>query len=123
MVFLSRPLRPYLPGRSWPQSQPGLRPRLRDGLRAGQRSARASWRSALAEGHLDGPLVGAAQDLQLERATAGRLERVEQVVPGAYRAGPGRHDQVALGEAGPRGRTVVCDVPDEQALGLRQAHG
>ncbi len=74
------------------------------------------------EPHLDGPLVGTAHHVQLNRARLGRcLQRVEQVIRVAYRAARGRHDQVALGQTGPGGRAVVFHPADEQAVGLRQA--
>src|SRR5215831_20316345 len=53
-----------------------------------------------AEGDLNDPFVGAADDGQLDGAATRGLERIEQVVVRAYRLARGRHDQVALGEPG-----------------------
>jgi hypothetical protein len=49
----------------------------------------------IGEGDLEGPLVGAAHDPQLEGAAPRRREGVEQVVGGADWPSRGRHDQVA----------------------------
>jgi EmrB/QacA subfamily drug resistance transporter len=79
--------------------------------------------AALGEHDLDGPLVGAAHDVELEGATPRRLQHLEQVIDRGDRAAGCRHDQVALGEASPRRRAVVGDLTDEEAVGLGQAHG
>ena len=79
--------------------------------------------AALAEGHLNCPFVGAAQDVQLERAAVSCLERVEQTVGCANRPARGRYDQVPLCEAGVGGRAVLHYLTDEQALGVGEAHG
>jgi len=93
---------------------PGPAGRRQDPGEAGLASA--------AERDLDGPLVGAAHDGELDRPTrGGRLQRVKQVVRVAHRLARGRHDQVALGQAGLGRRAVVLDAADEHALGLRQA--
>src|SRR5215831_7708527 len=76
-----------------------------------------------AERYLQGPLVGAAHEGQLDGAAACRLERVEQVIGAADRLARGRHDQVALRETGPGGRAVPSHLADEQALGVGQADG
>ena len=76
-----------------------------------------------AERHLQGTFVGAAHELQLDGAALRRLERVEQVIGTVYGLARGRHDQVALSEAGPGGRAVLGHLADEQALGVRQADG
>ncbi len=78
--------------------------------------------AVLAEYHVDGALLGAAQDGQLEGAAGRRrAQRAEQVVDGADGLARGRDDQVAAGQAGLGGRAVLGDLADEQAVGVRQA--
>jgi membrane protein DedA with SNARE-associated domain len=94
---------------------------LDEPLGHGHRRGPAGLRSA-AERHLDGPLVGAPDHVQLNRAAgSGCLQRVEQVVRVAHRPARGPHDQVALGQAGLAGRAVLFYPADEHALGLGQA--
>jgi len=57
----------------------------------------------LGEGDLEGPLAGAADDVEFEGAAACRREGVEQVIGCAGWLARGRHDQVARGEAGAGG--------------------
>ena len=74
------------------------------------------WLAVLAECHLDGAFVGAAQDGQLD-GLGGCLERAGQVVDRADWLAAGRHDQVTGCQASARGRAVLGDVADEQAVG------
>src|SRR5262249_57267355 len=98
----------------------------------GRRAACASWAEAggrddpwarlrllalAAERHLQGTFLGAAHELQLDGAALRRLERVEQVIGGAYRLARGRHDQVALSETGPGRPAVLGHVPGERPPG------
>src|SRR5690348_9586067 len=76
-----------------------------------------------AEGDLNDPFVGAADDSQLDAAAACGPERIEQVVGCANWLTGGRHDQVALGEARAGGRSVLHYLADEQAVGVGQADG
>lgn len=110
-----------------PLDQPAGQPGHRHGDvpspagRRGRDPGQAGLRSA-AERHLDGPLVGAADHGELNRAArSSRLQRVEQVVRVAHRPARGRHDQVALGQASLGGRAVVFHPADQHAVGLRQA--
>jgi hypothetical protein len=75
--------------------------------------------STLAETHGEGPLLGAAEDRQLER----RVEGLEQIVDPVDGAPGGRHDQVTLGESGPRRRTVVLHFANEQPVHVRLPDG
>ena len=49
----------------------------------------------IGEGDLEGPLVGAAHDLQFEDAAVRRREGVEQVIGCSEWPARGRHDQIA----------------------------
>src|ERR1700733_4951865 len=84
------------PSTSAPGRRPGRAPGRRRGLRELQRLA-VVWLAAISERDLDGPLVGAADDVECDGAALRGMQRVEQVVGGAYRVTRGRHDQVALG--------------------------
>ena len=81
------------------------------------------WLAVISEGDLNGPFVGAADDVELDGAAPCGLECVEQVVGGVYRVARGRHDQVALGDTRAGGRAVLGHVADEQAIGVGQADG
>jgi DNA-binding NarL/FixJ family response regulator len=78
--------------------------------------------AVLAEDHVHAALLGAAQDGQLDGAAGCRRpQRGEEVVGGAGGLARDRHDQVAPGQAGPRGRAVILNLADEQAVGLGEA--
>lgn len=81
------------------------------------------WLAVISEGDLNGPFVGAADDVELDGAARCGLECVEQVVGGGYRVTRGGHDQVALGETCAGGRAVLHHVADEQAIGVGQPDG
>src|SRR5579862_2449982 len=74
----------------------------------------------LAAADADGPLLEAANDLDLERYL-GRREGLDQGVGiGRLRAGDG-HNQVAFLDPGTGGIAVVLDTADQEAVTLRQA--
>jgi DNA-binding HxlR family transcriptional regulator len=75
-----------------------------------------------AEPNLNCPFLGAAEDRQLD-LTVGRVERLEQVVRASDRTTGRLHDQVALGDAGPRCWAVVFHVLYEQSVGFRKTDG
>src|SRR5258708_25789735 len=79
--------------------------------------------AGVGEGDLEGPLAGAADDVEFEGAAACRRERVEQVIGGAGWLARGRHDQVARAEAGAGGGAGCRDLADEQAVGVGEADG
>src|SRR5215469_294113 len=82
-----------------------------------------AWLAPISDGDLNGPLLGAADDVEVDGAALRGLERVEQLVGGADRVTCAAHNQVALREAGACGWAVFLHVADEQAVGVGQADG
>ena len=79
--------------------------------------------AVISQGDLNGPLFGAADEVELDGAALCGLECVEQVIRAVYRLTGSRHDQVALGDASASGRAVLYHALDEQAVGVGQAYG
>jgi hypothetical protein len=73
--------------------------------------------------HIDGPLVSAAQDFQLDNTVGCRLERLEQIIRVSNRSAGRLHNQVARFQPGPRRWAVILDKSDQQAFGIGKPHG
>ena len=85
-------------------------------------------RSALSAGngtelYVDGPLLGTAENHQLDHTVSRRLECLEQIVHAANGLASRLHDQVAGCKPGTRRRTVVLDKANQQTLSIRQTDG
>ena len=75
-------------------------------------------RSALSAGngtelYVDGPLLGAAENHQLDHTVGCLLERLEQIVHATDRLASRSDNQVARCETGTRGWTVILDEANQ----------
>ena len=73
--------------------------------------------------YVDGPLLGAAENHQLDHTVGCRLERLEQIVHATNGLASRLHDQVAGCEPGTRRWTVVLHKANQQTLSIRQTDG